>query len=346
MRVVHYLNQFFGGIGGEDQAQIAPLARAGAVGPGRALQQALGTDAEIVGTVICGDGHFADHPAEASAAALALIESFAPDVVVAGPAFESGRYGLACGQVCMDVSRSLGRPAITAMHPENAAVALHRREIVIVPTSASAAGMADALNALARLAIRLGRGEPLGPAAVDGYLPRGRRLNARADRPATERALDMLLARLRGEPFTTEVPLPRYDRVAPPPAVGDPRRMRLAVVSECGLVPRNNPDRLEWVRASKWLAYSLAGRDRLAPGDWEVAHGGYDAAFARDDPHRLIPLDALRALERVGEIGAVLDRYYVTCGNHGVLSRMAQHGREIAADLRARDVDAVLLVAT
>jgi len=38
--------------------------------------------------------------------------------------------------------------------------------------------------------------------------------------------------------------------------------------------------------------------------------------------------------------------YYVTCGNHGILSQMAQHAREIAADLRAQNVDAVLLVAT
>lgn len=37
---------------------------------------------------------------------------------------------------------------------------------------------------------------------------------------------------------------------------------------------------------------------------------------------------------------------YVTCGNHGILTQMAQHAREIAADLRARNVDAVLLVAT
>ena len=345
MRVVHYLNQFFGGIGGEEHAQIAPRAHAGAVGPGRALQQALGTDAEIVGTVICGDGHFADRPAEAAPAVLALIERFAADVVVAGPAFDSGRYGLACGQVCSSVIRR-GRAAITAMHPDNAAVELYRREVAIVPTTASVTGMADALGALARLAIRLGRGDTLGPAAVDGYLPRGPRLNVRADRPAPDRALDMLLARLRGAPFATEVPLPRYERVAPPPAVSDPRRMRLAIVSECGLVPRDNPDRLEWVRASKWLAYSLAGRDRLTPGDWDVAHGGYDASFARQDPHRVVPLDAVRELERAGEIGALLDRYYVTCGNHGVLSRMAQHGREIAADLRARSVDAVLLVAT
>ena len=160
---------------------------------------------------------------------------------------------------------------------------------MIVPTAASALGMTDALREMARLAPKLGRGEPLGPAAADGYLPRGRRMNGTVARSASTRALDMLLARARGEAVVTEVPLPRYDRVPPPAPVADLRRARLALVSECGLVPAGNPDRLEWVRASKWLKYGVAGRHALAPADYEVAHGGYDAAFAREAPDRLIP---------------------------------------------------------
>jgi glycine reductase len=156
----------------------------------------------------------------------------------------------------------------------------------------------------------------------------------------------MLTARLAGAPFATEVPLPAYDRVAPPAPVGDVTRARLALVTEGGLVPRGNPDRLEWVRASKWMRYSVAGQAHLASADYEIVHGGYDAAFAAQDPDRLVPLDAVRALERAGEVGALLDAYYVTCGNHGVLSQMQQHAREIAADLRRQNVDAVLLVAT
>ncbi|MCI0859784.1 MAG: hypothetical protein J4N81_13720, partial [Chloroflexi bacterium] len=39
MRVVHYLNQFFGGLGGEEKADLPPETRTGAVGPGRLLEQ-------------------------------------------------------------------------------------------------------------------------------------------------------------------------------------------------------------------------------------------------------------------------------------------------------------------
>ena len=39
LRVVHYLNQFFAGIGGEEAANIPPRVQQGPVGSGRPLQQ-------------------------------------------------------------------------------------------------------------------------------------------------------------------------------------------------------------------------------------------------------------------------------------------------------------------
>ena len=53
-RIVHYINQFFAGIGGEEKADIAPEVREGIVGPGLAFKTALGEGYEIVATVICG----------------------------------------------------------------------------------------------------------------------------------------------------------------------------------------------------------------------------------------------------------------------------------------------------
>ena len=34
LKIVHYLNQFFGQIGGEDKADIPPRLKKGTVGPG------------------------------------------------------------------------------------------------------------------------------------------------------------------------------------------------------------------------------------------------------------------------------------------------------------------------
>ena len=62
MRVVHYLNQFFGGMGGEEVANAPPEVRDGAVGPGRLLERVLGQDSQVVKTVICGDNFAAENP--------------------------------------------------------------------------------------------------------------------------------------------------------------------------------------------------------------------------------------------------------------------------------------------
>src|SRR5262245_58524127 len=162
LRVAHYLNQFFAGIGGEEKADVGVSARPEAVGPGRALQAVLGDAARVVGTVIAGDNHVAEQEEAAVAAIRRELERLRPDALVAGPAFGSGRYGLACAAACRAASE-LGIPAVTGMHPDSPAVEPNRQRVVIVPTAESATGMQPALASLARLALRLARREELGP---------------------------------------------------------------------------------------------------------------------------------------------------------------------------------------
>src|SRR5437870_3228077 len=147
LRVVHYVNQFFGGIGGEDQADVGVTVRAGAVGPGRPLETALGGDARVEATIVCGDNFANDRAEEFTRAVARELERLKPDLLVAGPAFGSGRYGLACANVC-EIARHRGIPAITAMHPENPGASAARRGIYIVPTGASTTSMPAALESL------------------------------------------------------------------------------------------------------------------------------------------------------------------------------------------------------
>src|SRR3989442_10560051 len=95
LRVVHYVNQFFGGIGGEDQAHVGVTVKAGAVGPGRLLETALGDGARVEATLIGGDNFVSERAEEASRAIAAELDRCKPDVLVARPAFGSGRHGLA-----------------------------------------------------------------------------------------------------------------------------------------------------------------------------------------------------------------------------------------------------------
>jgi glycine reductase len=298
VRVVHYLNQFFAGVGGEDQAGLPPAAQEGPTGPGRLLARALGDAAEIVATVYGGDDYVNERPDEATAAILDLIGRYEPDLVVAGPAFNAGRYGLACGRICAAVQEALGVPTVTGMYPENPAVELYHARTYVVPTGISAAQMAPAVERLAALGLKLARGERRGLPAEEGYLPRGLRFSQLDDRPAAVRAVEMLLQRLRGEPVETEWPLPAYDRVAPPPPIPDLSRAKVALVTSGGIVPKNNPDRIESTFATKWLKYSLAGVVDLTAQEWQSVHGGYDTTNANADPDRVLPIDVIRDFER------------------------------------------------
>ena len=178
IRVVHYLNQFFGGIGGEERADIGPSVVEGPIGPGRLLQQKLGDRGEIVATVICGDNYVSEMPGftvEHKDEAMKVLEQalgeYEADVLIAGPAFDSCRYGLGCAESCR-TAQSLGIPAATGMHPDNPAVLIHRHEVYIISTSDNPAHMMDAMTRLSEFALKLAAGQVKGTPDEEGFIPR------------------------------------------------------------------------------------------------------------------------------------------------------------------------------
>jgi glycine reductase len=346
LRVVHYINAFFGGLGGEEEAHTAVSLQDGALGPGRLLEQLLANEGQVIATIMCGDGYFSEHEEAVVALVQGYLRDLKPDVFIAGPAFRSGRYGLACGRLCLEAEH-LGIPAITGMHEENPGSDLYRPEhLYIIATAASAVGMQSALQHMVRLAIKRGRGLRLDTAAEEGFLPRAVRRTIRTGTPAAARAVDMALKKWRGEPYISELTVETFEVVPPPPPLSDPRQTLFALVTESGLVPRGNPDRLPAATATHWAQYPIVGMDRLVPGEWDGVHGGYDNSAALQDPNRVVPLDAIRALEREGMIGKLLDEVFVTVGNLGSLNAMKRMGAEIASILVARGVGAVILPAT
>jgi len=346
VRVVHYLNQFFGGIGAEEAAGHSVEVRPGPVGPGLALQRALGDQGEVVATVICGDNYFAEHEPQALEQILAAISGAQPGVVVLGPAFNSGRYGMACGAIGRSVVERLRVPAVSGMHPENPAVREFCRFLYVVPTTATALGMAHAIPGMAALALRLASADQIGPAEEEGYLARGFRRNALAAETGVQRAVQMLLRKVRGEPYRTETPLPSFDRVEPARPLADLSQATIAIVTEGGVVPRGNPDRLEAHAATHWARYSIAGLRELSRESYDCVHGGFDPGNAKADPHRVVPLDVLRNLESRGLIGKLHEYMYVTVGNGTPVLRAREFASEIARELKEAGVQGVVLPAT
>jgi glycine reductase len=340
MKVVHYLNQFFAGLGGEEAAGHEPVRLEGAVGPGRGLG-AAGLPVDV--TLACGDDHFGEHEAEALARLLAWLEEEEPDVLVCGPSFGSGRYGYACGSLAREAGRR-GVPVVSAMTPDSPGVLAAEGAAYIVPTGSNVTEMRTVLPVVAGLAGRLASGEPVGPAEEEGYLPRGLRRNELADATGAVRALDLLLAKLAGD-TRTEV-APSGDRVPPAPAVADVSRATVALVSEAGCVPQGNPDRLPSRHSNMWLRYPLGGVASLDADAYESVHSGFDTAAANEDPNRLVPLDAVRQLEAEGHIGKLHDVFYTTTGVDTPVAAAAKFGQEIAAEVHEAEVQAVILTGT
>lgn len=346
LKVVHYLNQFFGQIGGEDKADTAPLKKDGPIGPGRLFQEIFGQYAEIVCTVICGDNYFSEHIEGAKEELIPLIKSYHPDLVLAGPAFNAGRYGVACGALCQSIVEQLNIPAVTGMFPENPGVALYRKSTYIIETKSSTIGMKQAAEKMVALAKKLTRGGSIGPPEEEGYISRGIRKNYFAENTGAKRAVDMLLQKMEGKSFTTEYPMPVFDCVTPVHPVDNLNQITLALISTGGIVPKGNPDRIESSGASKYRKYDISNIEQLTSEAYEAVHGGYDPSHANADPNRVLPIDVLRELEREGVIGKLYPYFYATVGNGTSVSNARRFAQEIADDLRNDSVDAVIISST
>jgi len=346
IKVVHYVNQFAAGIGGEEMAHVTPELREGVVGSGQAFNMAFGDEAEIIATVVCGDNYYNENLEKAQAEVLEMIKSKSPDLFIAGPAFNAGRYGFACGDIASAVLEKLKVPVLTGMYVENAGVESFKQKLYIVSTKNSAAGMRDAVAKMVPLALKLAKKEKIGSSAEEGYIPTGVRVNFFEAERGSKRAVDMLVKKLSGKDFVTEYPMPDFDRVEPNPAVKDLSKAKVALVTSGGIVPKGNPDRIESSSASKYGEYVIEGVMDLTEATYETAHGGYDPVYANLDADRVLPVDVMRDYEKEGKIGSLHGKFYTTTGNGTSVANSKAYSAEFAAKLKADGVDAVILTST
>lgn len=335
-RIVHYLNQFFGGVGGEAKAGTSPFSVKGPVGPGNFLQKALGDTAEIVATVVCGDNYFAENQEKACEELLDLVKQLNPDALIAGPAFNAGRYGLACGKICQEITKQLGIPAVSGMYPENPGAEMYKKSAYIIKTGKTAASMEKAITTMAKLAVKRLNGQELQSPEIEGYIPRGIRKNYFSELTGAQRAVSMLLKKLGNENYQTELEMPEFDKVEPLPPIEDLSKIKIALITSGGIVPGGNPDRIESSSASKFGKYGLEGLK-------ETAHGGYDPTYANENPNRVLPIDVMQDLEKEKVFTKLHEFYYATVGNGTSVANAKEFGQAIAKELLQEGIQAVLI---
>jgi len=346
MRVVHYLNQFFAGLGGEEQAGAPLQIRDGAIGPGQLLEQLLGGDAQVVMTLVCGDNYAVENLEAVVAEALGKIRDAEAELFIAGPCFLAGRYGMAAGALCAAVQSDLGIPVVTAMAQENPGVDLYRESLFIIDSQDNAARMREVLTRMAALALKLARHESLGTPKDEDYIARGLIRDQFVAQTAGERLVDMVMAKVKGAPFDSEMMPTTFAPIPMPPGVKDLKKAKVMLITDGGLVPKGNPDKIQGSAATRWGSYSIKNCVDLQGADYEISHGGYDAQFVRQDPDRLVPLDVMRDLEKEGAIGELYDEFLSTSGLANPLSNTRRMGREMAEKAKRLGIDAIILTST
>jgi len=350
IRLMHYTNQFFAGLAGEEKADMSVGLLDGPVGPGKRLQVNLGNSAEIVVTAYCGDNHFAEHTDEALASILQIARDYDVQAVVAGPAFASGRFGLACAEVCETLSRALGLNCVTGMHPENPGVRTYQEymneKVFAFPTTEGVSGMDDALSKMAECVVKLTQGCAIESPFVEGYIPRGFRRDAVSSERGVARAVDMLLDKMADRPFGTEIPVESLEAIPVASPVANLAGACVALATTSGVLPEGNPDAFKAAGNNQWKKYSIDKLNTMGNTHWDVMHGGYNTAFMKDNPNFGVPLDVCRELATEGRFGKLYPDFYMMSGCSGAIPVMQRMGRDMAANMKAEGVDAALLVST
>ena len=349
-KAILYINQFFAGVGGEEDANFKPEIREGALGPGLALAKAVEGQIEITHTVICGDNYMGENLEVATKEILALLEGKKFDIFFAGPAFRAGRYGVACGEISKAVKAKYDIPVISSMNDENPGVEMFKRDVYIFKGGASSRAAKDDTAAMGKFGIKLLNNEELYPAVVEGYFGRGVRKQVFTENNilATDRVFDMLMKKINGADYLTELVIPKKDLVPIAPAVSKEElsKMEVVIINSGGIVPVGNPDRIQSASATKWGKYDISKMDRLVAGEYQTIHAGFDPAAANSDPNRIVPLDAMRAFEKEKKIGGIFKYFYSTVGTGTTQAEAARMAREIAAELKESGIKVALLVST
>lgn len=342
-KILYYLNQFFGQIGGEEKADYKPSFTNELVGPASALQNKL-ENAEIVGTIICGDNYFNENKEKSLEFIDSVFESNKVDILVAGPSFNAGRYGMACAEIANHVSKKYNITVVSGAYEENPGLDASRLNAYIVKTKDSAKDMRKALDKMANLVNKLVRNEEIDP-DKDDYFKQGKRVTILTDKIASKRAVEMLLKRLNNEEFETELPMPKFDSVKPADSIKDTSGIVVALVTSGGIVPVGNPDKIQSASARIWGKYEVDKRDNLKD-DFITIHGGYDPVYANELADRVVPLDMLRVLQKEGKIKDVYKYFYSTTGTGTSVANSIKFGQEIGKELFDNKVDAVILTST
>ncbi|MBR5490263.1 MAG: glycine/betaine/sarcosine/D-proline family reductase selenoprotein B [Oscillospiraceae bacterium] len=345
LRVVHYINQFFGQIGGEDAANSEIIVEEKPIGPGIGINSMLAGRGEIVATIICGDNYIAEDLDAVTEKVVEIVKQYEPDIFFAGPAFNAGRYGVACGSVCAAVKKQLGIPAVTAMFEENPGREIYAPDICILKAADNARRMAVELKKMVAFGLSLYDGTIEYDPEKEGFFERGWMILKRHEERASMRAINMLMDKMANRPYKTEIPMQIEEKIPAPAPLTNLAESTIVLITDGALCPQGNPEGMKTSTSTQFHVYSTEGKDSLTKEEYTCVHGGFDTSYVLADPNRLVPLDALRKLERDG-VCKVHNAFLSTSGLTTPVTNSINIAKGMIEYVRNHGIDAAILTST
>lgn len=342
MKILYYINQFFGQIGGEEQADYPLQVSETNIGPAMVMNNLLPEEIQVVATIICGDNFALENEDAFTKKMGAVLDQYKPDMLIAGPAFNAGRYGMACG-MASKVAYEKGIEAVSGMYEENPGVEIYHKYAFIFATQNTAKGMRAAVSKMADFIKRYAAGENIYSPEIEGFFERGIRKYIDTGRSGAARAVDMAIAKAKGLDWRTELKMPNFSHVPASKPIADLSKARIALLTTCGPVPIGNPDHLEAHTCSKWVTYQAECFGGSDMAKTEIAHGGYTPVYGTNNGNRVVPVDAMFDLEAEGYIGEFCRDIFVTVGNSMSVTRAEEFGEGIALTLKERGIEGAIL---
>lgn len=131
-KIILVLNHTQAGMGSDENANLKPAGKKGAIGPGRTLTSFfLENNSEIVATLYCGDEYFLSNQEEVTKKFLAISKKFGAEAVLCGPAMQYEKFGEMSARLTKSFN-DYGIPAAAAMALENNAVENYKHLIPII----------------------------------------------------------------------------------------------------------------------------------------------------------------------------------------------------------------------
>jgi glycine reductase len=123
--------------------------------------------------------------------------------------------------------------------------------------------MAQETKKMAEFAFKLHDGTLERDPEKEGFFERGWMVLKKHEDMASKRAVDMLLDKLAGRPFKTEIPMPHDEKAVAPPPVKDLSKATVVLITDGALCPQGNPDGMKTGTSTTFYVYSTEGRQSL-----------------------------------------------------------------------------------